>query len=156
MREAGAALVSAITVEQAGAAVRSATDTLLGRGPRGDVLLAVRTDGAVRAVATASADPAPMRRLGGPGRGWLPLVTGSAPILAPVTSLPAPAAAIVPGYDWMLLCPLTRSDRPSGDPLVGALAVFGPGASSPASPRRWRSSRTRSRWRWSGSCSARK
>jgi len=125
VREAGAALVSAITVEQAGAAVRSATDTLLGRGPRGDVLLAVRTDGAVRAVATASADPAPMSRLADLAEGWLPLVTGSAPILAPVTSLPAPAAAIVPGYDWMLLCPLTRGDRPSGDPLVGALAVFG-------------------------------
>ena len=125
VREAGAALVSAITVEQAGAAVRSATDTLLGRGPRGDVLLAVRTDGAVRAVATASADPAPMSRLTDLAEGWLPLVTGSAPVLAPVTSLPAPAAAIVPGYDCMLLCPLTLGDLPSGDPLVGVLAVFG-------------------------------
>ena len=40
VRQAGASLVSAVTVEQAGAAVRSATDALLGRGPRGDVLLA--------------------------------------------------------------------------------------------------------------------
>ena len=125
VRQAGASLVSAITVEQAGAAVRSATDTLFGRGPRGDVLLAVRTDGAVRAVATASADPAPMSRLTELAEGWLPLVTGSAPILAPVTSLPPHAAAIVPGCDWMLLCPLTLNDRPSGDPLIGVLAVFG-------------------------------
>jgi diguanylate cyclase (GGDEF)-like protein/PAS domain S-box-containing protein len=125
VRQAGAALLSAFTVEQAGAAVRSATDTLFGRGPRGDVLLAVRTDGAVRAVATASADPAPMSRLTDLAEGWLPLVTGSAPILAPVTSLPPHAAAIVPGYDWMLLCPLTLNDRPSGDPLIGVLAVFG-------------------------------
>jgi diguanylate cyclase (GGDEF)-like protein/PAS domain S-box-containing protein len=125
VRQAGASLVSAVTVEQAGAAVRSATDTLFGRGPRGDVLLAVRTDGAVRAVATASADPAPMSRLADLAEGWLPLVTGSAPILTPVTSLPPHAAAIVPGYDWMLLCPLTLNDRPSGDPLTGVLAIFG-------------------------------
>ncbi len=126
VRQAGASLVSAITVEQAGAAVRSATDALFGRrGPRGDVLLAVRTDGTVRAVATASADPAPMGRLTDLAEGWLPLVTGSAPILAPVTSLPPHAAAIVPGYDWMLLCPLTLNDRSAGDPLIGVLAVFG-------------------------------
>jgi len=125
VRQAGASLVSAVTVEQVGAAVRSATDTLSGRSPRGDVLLAVRTDGAVRAVATASADPAPVSRLTDLADTWLPLLTGPAPILAPVTSLPPHAAAIVPGYDWMLLCPLTLSDRPSGDPLIGVLAIFG-------------------------------
>ncbi len=125
VRQAGASLVSAVTVEQAGAAVRSATDTLFGRGPRGDVLLAVRTDGAVRAVATASADPEPTSPLTDLAGTWLPLLTGFAPILAPVTSLPPYAAAIVPGYDWMLLCPLTLNDRPSGDPLIGVLAVFG-------------------------------
>jgi diguanylate cyclase (GGDEF)-like protein/PAS domain S-box-containing protein len=42
-----------------------------------------------------------------------------------VTSLPPQAAATVPGHDWMLLCPLTVEDRPSGDPLIGVLAVFG-------------------------------
>ena len=125
VRQAAASLVSAITVEQAGAAVRSATDTLFGRGPRGDALLAVRTDGAARAVATASADPAPMSRRTDLAESWLPLVTGSAPTLAPVTSLPPHAAAVVPGHDWMLLCPLTLTDRPSGDPLIGVLAIFG-------------------------------
>jgi diguanylate cyclase (GGDEF)-like protein/PAS domain S-box-containing protein len=125
VRQAGASLVSAITVGQAGAAVRSATDTLFSRGRRSDVLLAVRTDGAIRAVATASADPVSMSRLTDLAETWLPLVTGSAPILAPVTSLPPQAAATVPGHDWMLLCPLTVEDRPSGDPLIGVLAVFG-------------------------------
>ena len=125
VRQAGASLVSAVTVDQAGAAVRSATDTLLGRGPRGEVLLAVRTDGAVRAVTTASADPVPMSRLAELAESWLPLVTGSAPVLAPVTSLPPQAAATVPGCESMLLCPLTLNDRPSGDPLIGVLAVFG-------------------------------
>ncbi len=125
VRQAGASLVSAVTVEQAGAAVRSATGTLFGQGLRGDVLLAVRTDGALRAVATASTDPAPMSRLTDLAEGWLPPVTGSVPILAPVASLPPPAAAIVSQYDWMLLCPLALSDRPSGHPLIGVLAIFG-------------------------------
>jgi diguanylate cyclase (GGDEF)-like protein/PAS domain S-box-containing protein len=125
VRQAGASLVSAVTVEQAGAAVRSATGSLFSPGPRGDVLLAVRTDGKVRAVATASADPAPMSRLTELAGDWLALATGSGPILAPVTRLPADAAAIVPGYESMLLCPLTLHDRPSGDPLIGVLAVFG-------------------------------
>jgi diguanylate cyclase (GGDEF)-like protein/PAS domain S-box-containing protein len=161
VRRAGASLVSAVTLEQAGAAVRSATDALLSRAAgaaglprvagaaglprvagaaglprvagaagfrrdrRGDVLLAVRTGGAVRAVATASADPEPMSRLAGLAEDWLPLVTGSTPILAPAASLPPHAAAVVPGYDWMLLCPLTLNDRPSGDPVIGALVIFG-------------------------------
>jgi len=125
VRQAVASLVSAITMDQAGVAVKSATEILLGPGPRGDVLLAVRTDGAFRAVTAASADPAPMNRLGGLAGTWLPLVTGSAPLLAPVTDLPPQARELVPGGDWMLICPLTLSDRPSGDPLIGLLAVFG-------------------------------
>ena len=125
VRQAGASLVSAITVDQAGAAVRSATDTLLGRRPRGDVLLAVRTDGTFRAVAAASADPAPMSRLADLAETWLPLRDRlrAAPRAG---DEPAPAGrALVPGGDWMLLCPLTLNDRPSGDPLIGVLAVFG-------------------------------
>ena len=39
--------------------------------------------------------------------------------------MPPHAAAIVPGYDWLLLCPLTLNARPSGDPLIGVLVVFG-------------------------------
>ena len=89
------------------------------------MLLAVRTDGTFRAVTTASADPGPMSRLAGLAGTWQSLATGSVPLLAPVTRLPAQARALVPGCDWMLLCPLTLNDRPSGDPLIGVLAVFG-------------------------------
>jgi diguanylate cyclase (GGDEF)-like protein/PAS domain S-box-containing protein len=123
-RQAGVSLVAAVSADQVAAAVRSATGTLLGPLPRGDVLLAVRTDGTFRALTQASADPALMSRLGELTETWLPLVTNSAPLLAPVTRLPAQARELVPGSDWMLLCPLTVEDRPSGDPLVGVLAVF--------------------------------
>jgi diguanylate cyclase (GGDEF)-like protein/PAS domain S-box-containing protein len=125
VRQAGVSLVAAASVDQVAAAVRSAVDALLGPSPSGDALLAVRTDGAFRAVAEASADPAPMSRLGEQTEAWLPLVTASAPVLAPVTSLPPQARALVPDGDSMLLCPLTVKDRPSGDPLIGVLAVFG-------------------------------
>ena len=50
VRQAGVSLVAAVTVDQVAAAVRSATDALLGPRPHGDVLLAVRTDGTFRAV----------------------------------------------------------------------------------------------------------
>jgi diguanylate cyclase (GGDEF)-like protein/PAS domain S-box-containing protein len=125
VRQAGVSLVAAASVDQVAVAVRSAADALLGSLPRGDVLLAVRTDSTFRAVAEASADPAAMSRLGELTETWLPLLTASAPLLAPVTSLPPQASALVPGSDWMLLCPLTVKDRPSGDPLIGVLAVFG-------------------------------
>ena len=125
VRQAGVSLVAATSADQVAAAVRSATDALLGPATAsGDVLLAVRTDGTFRALTQASADPALMSRLAELTETWLPLVTDSAPLLAPVTSLPAQARALVPGSDWMLLCPLTVKDRPSGDPLVGVLAVF--------------------------------
>src|SRR5579862_306197 len=117
VRQAGVSLVAAVSADQVAAAVKSATHTLLGRATAsGDVLLAVRTDGPFRALTQASADPALMSRLGELTETWLSLVTDSAPLLAPVTSLPEQARALVPGSDWMLLCPLTVRDRPSGDP----------------------------------------
>ena len=125
VRQAGAALVSAVTVSQAAAAVKSAADTLLGQHPPGDVLFAVRTCDAFRTVTAASSDPVLMSKLGELAGTWLPLVTGPSPLLAPVTRLSRQARAFVPGCDWMLLCPLTLEDRPSGDPLTGVLAVFG-------------------------------
>jgi diguanylate cyclase (GGDEF)-like protein/PAS domain S-box-containing protein len=125
VREAGAALVAAVTVEQAAAAVRSATDALLGERPHGDVLLAVQTDGALHAATAASARSESMSQLGAMTEVWLPLATGLEPLLEPVTKLPEPARALVPGCGWMLVCPLTLRSHPSGGPLSGVLAVFG-------------------------------
>jgi diguanylate cyclase (GGDEF)-like protein/PAS domain S-box-containing protein len=125
VRQAGVSLVAAVTVEQAAAAVRSATDALLGARPHGDVLLAIRTDGTLRAATAASARPEPMSRLGAMTEVWRPLATGSEPLIEPVTRLPEQARALVPGCDWMLVCPLTLRDPQSGDPLIGLLAVFG-------------------------------
>jgi diguanylate cyclase (GGDEF)-like protein/PAS domain S-box-containing protein len=125
VRQAGASLVSAITVDQTGAVVKSATDLLLGTPRRGDVLFAVRSNGTFHAVTTASAEPAPMSRLGELAETWLPLAAGSATVLVPVASLPRQARTLVPGGDTMLLCPLLLENRPSGNPLIGVLAVFG-------------------------------
>jgi len=125
VRQAGVALVAAVTVEQAAAAVRSATRALLGERPHGDVLLTIRADGTLRAATAASAHPEPMSRLGAMTEVWLPLATGPVALIEPVTTLPEQARALVPGCDWMLVCPLTLGDRPSGDPLIGVLAVFG-------------------------------
>jgi len=125
VRQAGASLVAAVTFEQAAAAVRSATDALLGEHRQGDVLLTIRTDGTLRAATAASARPEPMSRLGAMTEMWLPFAAGSVPLLEPVTRLPEQARALVPGCDWMLACPLTLRDRPSGDPLFGVLALFG-------------------------------
>ena len=125
VRQAGASLVSAITVDQTGAVVKSATDLLLGTPRRGDVLLAVRSNETFHAVTTASAEPAPMSRLGELAETWLPLAAGSTTVLVPVKSLPRQVRALVPGGEAMLLCPLVLENRPSGNPLIGVLAVFG-------------------------------
>ena len=63
MRQAGVSMVAAASVDEVAAAIKSATDTLLGPLPHADVLLAVRADGTFRAVAGASADPVLMTRL---------------------------------------------------------------------------------------------
>ncbi len=124
VRQAGVSLVAAVTAGEAAAAVRSATDALLGERSH-DVLLTVRTDGAFRAATAASSRPEAMSQLGAMTEVWLPFAAGSAALIEPVTRLPEPARALVPGCEWMLVCPLTLRDRPSGDPLIGLLAVFG-------------------------------
>ena len=124
VRQAGVSLVAAASVDEVAAAVRSATGALLGPVRRADVLLAVRADGAFRVVTGASADPALMSRLAQVAETWVPGMTAAAPLLLPVASLPEEARTLVSGSDWMLLCPLLLTDRPSGDPLIGVLAIF--------------------------------
>jgi len=125
VRQAGAALVAAATVDQVAAAVRAATDLLLGPAQAGDVLLAVGTGNTLRAVPAASAGPQAMSQLAGLAGPWLVQAGNSGSWLAPVSALPGPARALVPGAQSVLVCPLALEGRPSGDPLLGVLAVFG-------------------------------
>ena len=156
VRQAGVSLVAAATLDQVAAAVRSAADTLLSPRPHGDVLLAVRTDGRFHAVTPASADPLPMSELGELTGTWLPLVTSPAPLLAPVTRLPEEARALVREGEWMLLCPLTLQQQPTGIRASGCSRCSVSSVSSRTCPRRWTSSRIRWPSRPSRSCSAAK
>ena len=120
LRQAGAALAVASTVEQAADAVRSGAVSLLhGHQPEAAVL-AVREEGRLRVVGAPPGEP--------PVSAEMPAaVTDSWPSL-----LAGPASRLVPlgdaaGSNSALLCPLALQDRPSGDPLIGVLAVFGPG-----------------------------
>jgi len=125
VRLAGASLASAATVEEASLAVRGAAATLLGPGSRREALLLVRDGGTLRPVATATVDPAAIGQLGEPPENWLPLLTGSVPLFVPAVRMGG-GGPLLPAHErGVLLCPLTLSDRPLGDPLIGVLAVFG-------------------------------
>jgi diguanylate cyclase (GGDEF)-like protein/PAS domain S-box-containing protein len=122
VRLAGQSLASAVTVEEAATAVKGAAATLIGPHAQREALLAVRDNGSLHAV---GADPGRRGQLGELAKSWLPLLTGSGPLLMSVAGLDAPARTLLPGSDGILICPLWLKDRPSGDPLIGVLAVFG-------------------------------
>lgn len=124
VRQAGGSLTSAVTVEEAGEAVREAVATLTGPRPHRAALLAVRDDGELRVVG-AGRDPADARELTELAQTWLPSVTGPASRLITFAELGASAKTLLAGTDAILLCPLTLRDRPYGDPLIGILAVPG-------------------------------
>ncbi|MGH3244851.1 MAG: PAS domain S-box protein, partial [Trebonia sp.] len=124
LREAGLSLVTAAEVPQVAVAVKDAVGALLGGHSRGDALLGVRIDGTLRAV-QGGGDPPLADDLGQLAECWLRLVTGTAPILTPMERLPERARTARSDAAYMLLCPLTVKDRPSGDALIGLIAVFG-------------------------------
>jgi diguanylate cyclase (GGDEF)-like protein/PAS domain S-box-containing protein len=125
LRRAGQSLVTAVDVTEVAAAVTDAVDALLGGHALGDVLLGVRIDGALRDAAAGAAVPAQADRIGTLAETVLPLLNGSAPILTSMRALPERARTVLPRTDWMLLCPVSLTDRASGDPLMGLIAVFG-------------------------------
>jgi diguanylate cyclase (GGDEF)-like protein/PAS domain S-box-containing protein len=132
LRMAGAALASAGSVEEVGAAVRDAASALVPGVPADRVaLLAVRDGDVLRRVDPAGAlppyppDPAGI---------WLKLAEGRSPKFVSIAevraarqglspSAPEPPALIT--YEGALLCPLTLKDRPVGDPFIGLLVFFG-------------------------------
>lgn len=125
LHRAAVLLGSAVTVEEAAVAVKFAAADLISvqdsAQPAADVLLAV-WDGGVLSVAGAGVSYLVQLERAAP---WLPLLTSSSPRLARVASLGEQAKALLPDADAVLLCPLTLGDRPSGDPLIGMLAVSG-------------------------------
>ena len=125
LREAGLSLVTAADLPAVGATVRAAVRALLGERTRGDPLLQVRIDGKLRAAAPGGREPPQVEQLGRLAESWLPLVSGTTPILTAIRQLPEQARMVLPGADWMLLCPVTLKDRPTGEPLIGLIAVFG-------------------------------
>ena len=125
VRLAGASLASAATVEDAALAVRDAAAALLGPRSRREAQLLVREDGILRPAATGHGDPAGAGRLGALAETWLPRLTGSVPLFVPPADLGEEGAVRPAGEDGLLLSPLRLGDRPSGDPLIGVLAVFG-------------------------------
>jgi diguanylate cyclase (GGDEF)-like protein/PAS domain S-box-containing protein len=125
VRRAGARLASAITVADVATAVIGAAATLLDPRSEHEELLAVREEGGLRPVGAGPGDAERQEELGRLTGAWLPRVTGSGPILVEVSELDEEAQALLPKCDGILLCPLALHDRPSGDPLIGVLAVFG-------------------------------
>src|SRR5580700_3142753 len=127
VRVAGAALASSVTVPEAAATVRDAAVALIDPGLPREALLVVRHDGTLRAVAGRSADSRRVNRLAGLIETCLPLLTGSQPLFLPAARLGegGQAGVLLPGCDGILLCPITLTDRPAGDPLIAVLAVFG-------------------------------
>ena len=125
VRLAGASLASAVTVQEAATTVRSAAVALIDPRSPGEALLVVRNGGTLRAVATTDGDSPRMNQLAELTETCLPLLTGSRPLFLPATTLGERARVLLPGCDGMLLCPITLKDRPSGDPLIGVLTVFG-------------------------------
>jgi diguanylate cyclase (GGDEF)-like protein/PAS domain S-box-containing protein len=117
LRLAGAALAAAATVEQAASAVRSGVAALIGHRQPMTAALAVREGSALRLVgAPPDEPPVPTELPAGQADSWLALLKGPEPQL-----LAGPAG----DQSSVLLIPLSLQDRPSGDPLIGVLAVTG-------------------------------
>ncbi|MFE7192321.1 putative bifunctional diguanylate cyclase/phosphodiesterase [Kitasatospora sp. NPDC057541] len=125
LREAGSSLTAAVTVEEVADAVQAAASTLMPTEPGHVALLAV-TEGGVLHVRHAER---------GAGRHHLGAGRDSGEVLAlaayretrllPVGDLGNGLAGRIDGMPSALLCPLTLAERPSGDPLIGALIVTG-------------------------------
>lgn len=149
LREAGAELTAAVTVEEVADAVQAAASTLMPTEPGHVALLAV-TEGGVLHVrhAERGADRHPLAdRPDHPDAPddpdhdhpdtpdhpasrrepdeVLALAAYRETRLLPVEDIGSDLATRLDGMPCALLCPLTLAERPSGDPLIGALIVTG-------------------------------
>ncbi|HUN31932.1 MAG TPA: bifunctional diguanylate cyclase/phosphodiesterase [Trebonia sp.] len=130
LRMTAGALASATTIDRIGTIVRQATGDLIGSRPGHEALFAVRKEDALTLVTTSSDQAAPPSELARHVPGWLPRLRerkSGEPRLVPAASLPKKerSAAARAGFGSVLYCPLVLTNRPSGDPFIGLIAVFG-------------------------------
>jgi diguanylate cyclase (GGDEF)-like protein/PAS domain S-box-containing protein len=130
LRLAGMALAPASTLDGIGTVVRKAVRDLIGHRPHCETLLAVRDGAELAVVAASSGGLAPSSELAALVPRWLPRLRrlqSGGPRLGPAAGLgpEEQAAATRAGFEAILVCPLVQSPRPSGDPLIGVLAVLG-------------------------------
>jgi diguanylate cyclase (GGDEF)-like protein/PAS domain S-box-containing protein len=126
LRAAGASFASAVTVEEAADAVRKAVAALLGPLPQQEAMFAVRDGGVLRVIgAPEDSSAVRMSQIDTMAETGLSLLAGPKPQLMRAAQLGEKVAEDLGVTDSVLLCPLALKDRPSGDPLIGVLAVFG-------------------------------
>ncbi|MFE7524347.1 putative bifunctional diguanylate cyclase/phosphodiesterase [Kitasatospora sp. NPDC057542] len=138
LREAGARLTAAVAVEEVADAVQAAASTLMPAEPGHLALLAVTEDGVLHVRHAGSGTARPRPGVAAPSDQVLDLAAVRETLLLPVAALGLTAAdppgAARSGGDrrprpggmpYALVCPLTLAERPSGDPLIGALIVIG-------------------------------
>ncbi|MGW6913974.1 putative bifunctional diguanylate cyclase/phosphodiesterase [Kitasatospora sp. NPDC054939] len=123
LREAGASLTAAVSVEEVADAVQTAASTLMPAEPGHITLLAV-SEGGVLHVRHAERGPY-AHALGDSSDEVLALAVYRETRLLPVEDIGSDLALRLNGMPSALLCPLTLAERPSGDPLIGALIVTG-------------------------------
>ncbi|RKT11490.1 PAS domain S-box-containing protein/diguanylate cyclase (GGDEF)-like protein [Streptomyces sp. 1114.5] len=128
LREAGARLTAAVTVEEVADAVQSAASTLMPAEPGHVALLAVAEAGVLH-VRHAERGAA-QHRVGTASDSdqVLALAAYRETRLLPVEAVDLPTRELtghLDGMPYALICPLTLAERPSGDPLIGALIVTG-------------------------------
>ncbi len=126
LRQAGVSILAADTMEEAAHEVRATTARLTGPKPHHPAVLAVRQGRLLHALGAPPGEPPmPADLPDKVAEDWLSLLTESASGLRPMLVSGQRAAGDLATDDSVLLCPLALPDRPSGDPLVGLLAVFG-------------------------------
>ncbi|MGW3228294.1 EAL domain-containing protein [Kitasatospora sp. NPDC001095] len=150
LREAGARLTAAVSVEEVADAVQSAASTLMPAEAGHVALLAVTEDGVLHVRHAGSGTARRPPGDAAPSDQVLRLAAVRETLLLPVAALglaaddppgapkaggakadgtgpgAARAGAARPGgMPYALVCPLTLAERPSGDPLIGALIVTG-------------------------------
>ncbi|MFI9327089.1 EAL domain-containing protein [Kitasatospora sp. NPDC052868] len=125
LREAGASLTAAVSVEEVADAVQAAASTLMPAEPGHVALLAVTEAGVLHVRhAERGATQHPLG-VSNDSDEALALAAYRETRLLPVEDIGNDLATRLDGMPSALICPLTLAERPSGDPLIGALIVTG-------------------------------